>query len=341
MTVAAYGPSAAEIFGPTFFEGPRFFNEGEGVPWDARRKVTLTVAPTETLAVVIDRAAEEFGLSVARPGIRWHPDQPVSETIAGVAFYKPGDDLPYASPHPWMSIFPAVDEDGELYWKWISEAKLGDLLRAYERGLLPGDPQRIYLWPIVPQGGEVAFGTWPYLIDALAVFKDVAAVLAEAAGVVSFFEYLTAWRRRQDTASKVPTEALEDHNAGPVQVKEVVIPGRITLAQLQQFFGLEEEEAVALVALVGFDISEDGGVVLTDDPDAHFQQRLLRTLLDASTSDFPPDPERLREFARARLQALAEGKEEPITVWREEWDAVTSLVVPEEPSASAEVPTRL
>ncbi len=192
---------------------------------------------------------------------------------------------------------------------------------------------------MVPQGGEVAFGTWPYLMDALSVFKDVGAALAQAAGVVSFFEYFTAWMRRQDNAANLPTEMFDAHNAGPVQVKELLVPGRITLAQVQQFLGLDEARASSLVLLFGFDISEDGRLVFLDQPDARFQQRLLHTLVHASTGDYPPDAQRLADFARARLEAFAQGKDEPSSVWAQEWNTVMTYDVPADPAPATEATT--
>ena len=221
VTVAAYGPSAAEIFDPTLFDGPRLIDHGPEVPWDAREKVTVAVEPSESLASVIDRGAAEFGLSRPRRGVRMSRDATVSDVISGVAFYKEADDLRYAAPYPWLSLFPCVDERGQLFWNWIGEARYADLVRAYEQDLLPGDPRRVYLWPMVPQGGEVLFGSWPDLLDTLRVFLEVAGALSAVYGTAQFFG---AVKRRLAGAEKIAVEGFDCHNAGPNQIDELLSP---------------------------------------------------------------------------------------------------------------------
>ena len=332
-TVAAYGPSAAETFGPSFFTGPRFLNQGSGVPWASREKVTIDVKPSETLASVIDRAAEMFGVSVPRQGVRSGPDAKVSEVVAGVAFYKEADDRRYSAPYEWLSVFPCVDDRGELFWRWINEAQYADLLRAFEHDLLPGDPRRVYLWPMVPQGGEVGFGLWPDFLSTLQVFRQVAEGLTLSAGVAQFFEYVGALKGRLGGAGTVPTEVLDNHNAGPNQVSELLRPGgQVTLAELQQFFGLDEGEAFALVSLFGMDVSSDGLVVFTDQPDSRFLSRLLDHAVQSSMGAVRPDAQMLADFARARLEALAAGEDESILKWGEEWHAASMVENPRDQS---------
>ena len=186
VTVAGYGPLAAEVFGPEFFEGPSFLDQGPGVPWDARPKVEIDLAEGATLAEVIDEAADRFGLVTVRGEVRTGAQRRVSEVLAGIAFYNASDDVIGGQPTAWLSAFPWIDEAGELFWRWPTEATSARFAPRFDEGLLPGDPRRVYLWPMVPQGGEVDFGSWAHFLETLRLFKEVAEVLAVSAGNYEF-----------------------------------------------------------------------------------------------------------------------------------------------------------
>jgi hypothetical protein len=323
VTVAGYGPSAAEVFGPNYFQGPSFFDLGPGVPWEARPKVEVDVTEGETLADVIDQAAEAFGLVTVRGEVRTGAARRVSEVVAGIAFHNESDDAIGGQPTAWLSAFPWIDKDGELFWKWPTEASYDGLVRAFDEGLLTGDPRRVYLWPIVPQGGEVDFGSWPHFLETLRLFKDVAEVLAVSAGTYEFGKYLTDFVSRIRGESKVRADELDRHDVGPFQMREVLRP-QVNLSQLQRFFGFDKDETTALVSLFGFDVDETGVIVFAEGPDGRFQRKLLRHALVGSVGGIEPDNEALRKFAEARLDALAAGKDEPAMLWGQEWHAATT-----------------
>jgi hypothetical protein len=149
--------------------------------------------------------------------------------VAGIALYKESDDLPDSSPYPWLSLFPVIETDGTLVFRWATEASIQGLVRAYESGLLPGDPRRPYLWPMIPQGGEVWFGSWPDLLEALKVFKDVAETMAAAYGSVQAVQAL--WGRLRGI-DELDADQFEQHNAGPSQLDSILKPGRLSVPDL-------------------------------------------------------------------------------------------------------------
>ena len=162
VRVAAVGPAAQVGLVPGIFEGPGFEDQGYELPFEARKYVDLDAADDDTLASVIDRAAAEFGLRLPAKGIR--TGQTISSMIDGVALYKPEDDFPTTSPGPWQRYLVAVDGDGHVYFGTPDAVNLADLQRAYSHGL-QGDPARIYFYPTVPQGGEIATGLWSAVLD--------------------------------------------------------------------------------------------------------------------------------------------------------------------------------
>lgn len=316
VTVAAYGPGASEIYGPGVFEGPPFDSEGDGVAWDDRQTVTLEVDQSETLAGVIDRAAAEFGVRTTPPGaVRSGPASPVSSVIAGVAFYKESDDLPGAQVGPWRSVFACVDAEGELSWKWTSEAEYGDLMRAHERRLLPGDPRRPYLWPIYPQGGEELFGSWPDLIDVAGTALRAAEAMAAVYGAAEFIQAVT---RRLRRAARIDHTHLEAHNAGPAQLQELLKFRRPTVAEVATLFALSQEQAEDLLDAFGLAVAEDGRTIAPETLDAKFERRLMELAIRTSEG-FRPHDEGLEAFTRARLEALAQEQDESVVIWSGEW----------------------
>src|SRR4051812_20955038 len=105
VTVAALGSTADNVRqGEPDFTGQGWEDQGPDLRWEQRKRVELEVDESETLASVIDRAAEEFG--IGRPSAPGEPKQRVSSVIDGVAFYHPDDDKQGGSPGPFLRLFP-------------------------------------------------------------------------------------------------------------------------------------------------------------------------------------------------------------------------------------------
>lgn len=147
VTVAAYGP----VFGyPTFevFRGPALADQGPTVPYADRLKVDVEATGASLLGDVVDAAAEALGVSL--------PGAQISESITGVVFYEPADDLAFGHRlEPWPDFICLADADGspirEAPWNLVT---VDELQAAGEIGLIDGHPLRPYFWPVTPQGGE-------------------------------------------------------------------------------------------------------------------------------------------------------------------------------------------
>jgi hypothetical protein len=313
VTVAAFGPSAAEVFDEDLFHGPRFEDQGPAVRWHDRQKVRIEAASGDTLADLIDRASDAFGLSVPK---RSPVDlyTPLSRVIDGVAFFKEADDLPGSYPGPFLRIFPCVDQDGQLAWREIQDAAYASVVRAYEHGLLLGDPQRIYLYPMVPQGGEVFFGSWPALLDAARAFLAAAEAISAIYGASQFVQ---AVANRLRAAKAIDFRALEKRNAGPAQVDELLRSHPWPTTELARLLGIPLDRVRELALVFGLDVCMDGQASVSTELDGRFQRRLIQFLLYNADTEHYPD--RVEAFARARLEALAQGDNEPIVAWHRAW----------------------
>jgi hypothetical protein len=99
------------------------------VPWDQRERVTVEVAESDTLGAVLDRAGEQFNLSL--PG----DSGPVSKYLGFIAFDHGG-------PVRLRPSLTLVDADGRATWGiWDWKAvSYKELLRANELKAFKGDP---------------------------------------------------------------------------------------------------------------------------------------------------------------------------------------------------------
>jgi hypothetical protein len=273
VTVAAFGPSASAVFGDSVFEGPLLEDHDHEVPWDERLKVDLDVSHHETIADLIDRAAAEFGVTVPRHG-PVGAGLKVSDLVAGVAFYDPQDDHFGGMPYPWLSRLPCINEDGALGICRLDEARYEDVVRAAGRGLIRGDPSRLYFYPTISQGGGFE-SYWPQLIDGLHEVLRAAKMLGE---LYAASEAIAAVKRRLHLAQTVPADELEARNLSPTALSDVLARTPWTVSELATALEVDEETASNIVLVLGFDISEDGAALRPRSSDGRFTRKLLRQL---------------------------------------------------------------
>jgi hypothetical protein len=144
IEVGAVGPAFGHYSDPPVFEGDQFVDQPSDLPWEDRKKVTITTTLSTPLGEVIDQAAERLGVGI-QPG-------PISKRVPCISFYR-GEQYSFIS---------VVDRDGQRGWPvgW-SDIQIGELIASGEAGLVKGDPHRPMLWPVIPQ----------------AVFTDIAGAL--------------------------------------------------------------------------------------------------------------------------------------------------------------------
>jgi hypothetical protein len=309
VTVAVFGPSATAVFGPGSFEGPLFEDHSQEMPWADRLKIELDVSPDETVADVIDRAAPNFGISAVHGK--------VSETVTGVSFYQPQDEGFNGAPYPWLRSIPVVSEDGILRIVNISEARYGDVLRASERGLIDGDPARLYLWPTISQGGWVGYGDWYTLVQTLHATYEYLLALG---GMYGGVQAIKAVLDRLSRSTSVPAKNMEARWLKPDTLAEVIAKSSWSVTDLAIALGTDEETALAVIAVLGFDV-KDGMVGRPTSLDGRFERKLVRLLLAPIFSGAPP--EAAQEVIRLRLDDLASGTDEPFITWHKNFhDAI-------------------
>lgn len=324
VTVAAFGPTADNIFrgGSTrTFTGPAWQDQGPDLRWDEREKVELEVKESATLAAVIDRAATELGIG-RPPATETVPylQNLVSAMINGVAFYRPADDEPDGHP-TFRDLFPVLSKNGEIAWRTLDRATMGDLVRASREGLLAGDPLRPYLRPMISQGG----GPFPLddpilFFHAVNQFVEALKTLGEAYDVVTGAVVVRAALRRLRRTETVNEQELASRNAGPAELRELLRHYHVlTLAILARALATDEEKATAVADLLGYDVDSDGTIVYSREPDAEFVRALIGWLGTSGYEVRETPVDTLAPFAEERLRALAEGRLEGENDWHYAW----------------------
>jgi hypothetical protein len=279
VTVAALGPTADIVFQSSgslrSFTGPGWQDQGPDLRWDEREKVELNVDESDTLASVIDQAAAELGIGVPNRPLTWpYTQNLVSASISnGVAFYKPADDEPAGYQGPFLTLFPTMSESGEIGWRTLDRTTMGDLVRASDAGLLPGDPLKPYLNPMISQGGGPAdFGDPAMLFEAIKHFLHALEMVGEVYGGVAA---VRAVLRRLGPAESVDEQALITRNAGAEELNELLRHYRdLTLPVLARALAADEEAAKGIAELLGYDVQADGAIVYSREPDAEFVRAL-------------------------------------------------------------------
>jgi hypothetical protein len=250
-------------------------NQGPELPYSERATVDLAVQEDDSLLSTFERALAELGVSFADP-----------ETVAGspvdqvslLAFYKPEDEA--GSPLLDRCIYPhtlsVVPEDGRIRWGvTLRDARVADLRRAGEYGLVDGDPLRPYV-VILPAAGASELGlTWAALLTALSV----------AANLDGTLNLIDRVRRRVARGRKV----IDDHyldwgqrGGGPAALAQTLRRTPWSSDDLALLLGVNPEEVAALMELYGFALEDDGRWAPTDDQEA----RLLRLLEEDAISAF-------------------------------------------------------
>jgi hypothetical protein len=237
-------PITAEVLDDRFYD----------MPYAERRKVQLAVEPDETLAAVLERAADMMGV---RPG-GWIGYKFDARGVR-VAFYKPEDEggfAPRSVARVIMSELILVDQDGRAIFG-VSDhrtVRFADLLRAAEAGTLEGDPLRPYL--IIDLGwGDVPPVDWATVWEGLKVAWEVLQAVGVVGGALTTVVGSKRWLAERINRAN---EALESHpewmqkRYRPDQFKSLVVAGDLTADQLAPLLGCTPDEAEAMLLATGF-----------------------------------------------------------------------------------------
>lgn len=169
------------LMGPPFYGtddmwlGERYEAEEWDAPYEWRPKVEVEASAEETLADVIDRAADALRI---RPNPAVLHQTAMSKAIGGIAFYYgPTDDAAYGrdrAPDKWPQVLFIPGPNGERLEKRWQEVSVTELLASADAGLLYGDPLRPYLYPGFPQGDLFDPNWLPPAIDSVKTAGEAA-----------------------------------------------------------------------------------------------------------------------------------------------------------------------
>jgi hypothetical protein len=224
------------------------------LPYGERRRVRLQAEETDSLANVMERAAEAMGI---RSG-PW-PGRPIDARSNRVAFYMPEDEAGIA-PRGMARVFAyeliLVDRDGRAIFGVHDHrtVSMADLIRAGEAGTLEGDPLRPYLmldfgwgdapppdWTAVQQGLDVAW----QVLEALGVVGGAVAAAAKTKNWLAERIY----RARNTLASH--SEWMQK-GYRPDQFEALLATRKWTAPELAPLLGCPEGEAEAVLWAMGF-----------------------------------------------------------------------------------------
>ncbi len=246
-------------------------------PYDERPKAELTVDEGQTLAEVLEAAAEQLDL---RP-----PAEHYNPTFVGtynkVAFYKPEDEHGFADRHVpryLLSELTLIDDRGQAIFGVhnLRGVRYSDLLRAAEGGVLNGDPLRPYL--VIEVGyGDAPPPDWGLVFEGLKVLRETLQVAGEVGGVLALGKLvIDAVRERlgrgQEALESNPEWMLRGYS--PYQFTALILSRDWSPAELAQVLGCSEQEAKGVLWVLGFADDEAGRWQLDGDEAAKIVREL-------------------------------------------------------------------
>jgi hypothetical protein len=241
VEVAALGP----VFGyPRLevFEGEQFADQGPDLAYDQRKRVSLTVSGDATFGEVVDKAAKQFGVSIAPP------ETPISRRVPTIALANT-DDEGYSN----LEFIHTVETDGSPGWPvhW-QDITVAELVASADAGLLGNvDPRRSVFWPVIPQG----------------VFTDVGGALlwlwwawGQALTVRDSIEFVRISLKRMTKAREV---AQSEENWHPIlrRINDLMAyldSAPRTTADIQEKTGFAAPTVDGMMEGLGYALADDG-----------------------------------------------------------------------------------
>lgn len=283
---------ATESIGPFWIDaGAR---RSPGTPFSLLPTVTVSAAPGETLRAVLGRSGDLLGvglldheradrrMSWPRRRRWWSLRTPPSrqrvtsdprnrdpagrfeEHLRFAAFVRPGDeeDGPAMLRHKYLHLtrVVTVDDQGLARWDVRSlEARIGDLIRAAETGLLDGDPLRPYLILAVPGGDLGVLGTtWSAFEEAFGVVWEVVSATGTAYSAAQAIRAIRARLGGAKEVIDVRSEEWSERGAHPADLSAILGAKPRSPEEVAALLGCAEPEAEALLWGLGLEAGDDG-----------------------------------------------------------------------------------
>lgn len=248
VTVAIVGPT----FGyPEFpvFSGPGFEDQGWGVRYADRLKAEVLVAPETLLEDVMNNAAESFGIGSLDQSIS------VGTQMAHVGFFQDGEEngLPADYCKAWPTTLRITRSDGTPSWScpW-QQVRMDELEAASAAGLFEGDPHRLYLRPVIPQGdlaslADSLWTVWNYWDEALTIY-----------GTYEIAKRIRARIKAGREAFEGDYAGMHEALARPQDVLPFLLSEARTTRQVAARVGMNEEWTAGMLQGMGFVCAPDG-----------------------------------------------------------------------------------
>jgi hypothetical protein len=282
---------ATESIGPFWIDaGAR---RAPGTPFTLLPTVTVSATPEETLRAVLGRSGDLLGvglldhkrvtgMSWPRQRRRWPLRKPPNrqrvtsnprnrdpagrfeEHLRFAAFVRPGDEEagPAVLKNKYLHLtrVASVDDQGLARWDVPPlEARIGDLLRASEAGLVDGDPLRPYLILAVPGGDLGVLGTtWSSFEEAFGVVWAVVSATGTAYSATQTIKAISARLGRAKEVVDVHRGEWRERGARPADLSAILGAKPRSPEEVAALLGCPEPEAEALLWGLGFEAADDG-----------------------------------------------------------------------------------
>lgn len=272
-------------------------------PWAEREKAFLDVDPTETLGQVLDRAMPVLGIV---PTSTVPHSEPLSHSLAGVAFYVDNETEGRSKGHRW---YPVVGDDGFIHWDMDAiHVSMDRLVAAHRMGLFAGDPRKIYL---VPQSTAGAVDVdW---VEVLAALKAIANGINQFGGTVAGVAVIAAWVKKGHRVFQKYKERWASRGATIGRIRDVALQKPWKVEEISRLLGCVDSDAREVLQFFGMEEGSDGLWRAGSSDASKVEDLIALAVLHSSGIGLFPDgaQENASEFARTVLESIARGDQTP------------------------------
>lgn len=273
--------------------------------WDKRAKVTVRVEDRESLASIVDRAAQALSLPTAPHSLEYWSSVDLTTEL-----------------RQWRKLVPltVVDDDGRALWSaWDYRLiPYAQLVRTVEAGAMPGDARKLYLALRYPGGDGVAL-SWPDLIESVKAAWEVGRIVAEAGGIYAAYkivhDVVQARLRRGENVVEEHAHRWDQRDAWPESFRSFLGERAWDSGTLAGLLGCSDDDASAVLELFGYARSNTDGLWYPAHDEA---ARMMKVIIDEASAYAHEDSgtEGKREYRRRIEHFLRTGEVQP-HAWEE------------------------
>jgi hypothetical protein len=205
----------------------------------------------------------------------------------------------------------------------IPAQPLADVIRAYEFGLVRGDPRHVVVWPMPPTAGVGGAG-WQDFEHALAILWSVWKEIGAGAGTLIVLRDLIRRFRRSTEVLEKHSDQLDARGFSPTMVVVLTTARHWSTDELAAGLDLSREETAELLVGLGFEQQAEGRWRIRD-----------HRVHDLSAALIAPFHRRPRKCGRCR--GTCRGLQRPIVPLRRLGDSEHLATARVSPAISARV----